>query len=40
VRRGSSGHTYTFTRQPNGTTDIDDVVVHASRLLARRSSFC
>jgi hypothetical protein len=26
--RGTSGHTYTFRRQPNGTTDIDiDVVV-------------
>jgi hypothetical protein len=24
---GASGHTYTFTRHPNGTTDIDDVVV-------------
>ena len=24
---GASGHTYTFTRQPNGTTDIDVVVV-------------
>jgi hypothetical protein len=24
---GASGHTYTFTRQPNGTTDIDAVVV-------------
>ena len=23
---GASGHTYTFTRQPNGTTDIDVVV--------------
>ena|SRR5690242_10429842 len=27
VRGGASGHTYTFTRQPNGTTDIDVVVV-------------
>ena len=24
---GRSGHTYTFTRHPNGTTDIDVVVV-------------
>jgi hypothetical protein len=24
---GDSGHTYTFTRQPNGTTDVDVVVV-------------
>ncbi len=24
---GNSGHTYTFTRQPNGTTDVDVVVV-------------
>jgi hypothetical protein len=24
---GHSGHTYTFTRQPNGTTDVDVVVV-------------
>ncbi len=24
---GASGHTYTFTREPNGTTDIDLVVV-------------
>ncbi len=24
---GGSGHTYTFTRQPNGTTDVDVVVV-------------
>ena len=23
---GASGHTYTFTRQPKGTTDIDVVV--------------
>jgi hypothetical protein len=24
---GNSGHTYTFTRRPDGTTDIDYVVV-------------
>jgi len=28
---GSSGHTYTFTRQPNGTTDIDVVVVREGK---------
>jgi hypothetical protein len=28
---GNSGHTYTFTRQPNGTTDIDVVVVREGR---------
>ena len=27
VWEGASGHTYTFTRPPNGTTDIDVVVV-------------
>ena len=24
---GASGHTYTFTRQPNGSTDIDVIIV-------------
>src|SRR3954452_10166614 len=24
---GNSGHTYTFTREPNGTTDVDVVIV-------------
>jgi hypothetical protein len=33
VRGGASGHTYTFTRQPNGTTDIDVVVVREGKNL-------
>ena len=33
---GSSGHTYTFTRNPNGTTDIDAVVVRDGRNLRGR----
>jgi len=28
---GASGHTYTFTRRPNGTTDIDVVVVREGK---------
>jgi hypothetical protein len=28
---GSSGHTYTFTRRPDGKTDIDVVVVREAR---------
>jgi len=28
---GASGHTYNFTRQPNGTTDIDLVVVREGK---------
>ena len=28
---GESGHTYSFTRRPNGTTDIDVVVVREGR---------
>ena len=28
---GASGHSYTFTRQPNGTTDIDVVVVREGK---------
>jgi hypothetical protein len=28
---GSSGHTYTFTRKPDGTTDIDAVVVREGK---------
>jgi len=28
---GSSGHTYTFTRQPNGTTAVDAVVVREGK---------
>jgi len=30
---GASGHTYTFTRQPNGTTGIDLVVVREGKNL-------
>ena len=30
---GASGHTYTFTRQPNGITDIDVVVVRDGKNL-------
>jgi hypothetical protein len=30
---GASGHTYTFTRQPNGTTDIDVAVVREGKNL-------
>jgi hypothetical protein len=33
---GGSGHTYTFTRQPNGTTDIDVVVVREGKNLKGR----
>lgn len=33
---GASGHTYTFTRQPNGTTDIDVVVVREGTNLKGR----
>lgn len=33
---GASGHTYTFTRQPNGTTDIDVVVVREGKNLRGR----
>jgi hypothetical protein len=33
---GESGHTYTFTRQPNGTTDIDVVVVREGKNLGGR----
>ena len=28
---GRSGHTYTFTRQPNGTTDVDVVIVREGK---------
>src|SRR5207344_1030810 len=28
---GASGHTYTFTRQPNGTTEMDVVVVREGK---------
>ena len=30
---GASGHTYNFTRRPNGTTDIDVVVVREGKNL-------
>ena len=28
---GASGHTYTFTRQPNGTTEVDVVIVREGK---------
>jgi hypothetical protein len=34
---GASGHTYTFTRQPNGTTDIDAVIVRDGKNLKGRA---
>ena len=33
---GASGHTYTFTRRPNGTTDIDVVIVRDGKNLKGR----
>ena len=33
---GRSGHTYTLTRQPNGTTDVDVVIVREGRNLKGR----
>ena len=33
---GSSGHTYTLTRQPNGTTDVDVVIVRDGKNLKGR----
>jgi hypothetical protein len=33
---GASGHTYTFTRQPDGLTDIDVVVVREGKNLKGR----
>src|ERR1700756_274110 len=33
---GASGHTYTFTRHPDGTTDIDVVVVREGKNLKGR----
>src|ERR1700744_4140193 len=33
---GSSGHTYTFTRRPDGNTDIDVVVVRDGKNLKGR----
>jgi hypothetical protein len=34
---GASGHTYTFMRQPNGTTNIDVVVVRDGKNLKGRA---
>ena len=33
---GASGHTYNFTRHPNGTTDVDVVVVREGKNLKSR----
>jgi hypothetical protein len=33
---GASGHSYTFTRQPNGTTDIELVVIREGKNLKGR----
>jgi hypothetical protein len=33
---GRSGHTYTFTRQPDGTTDVDAVVIREGKNLKGR----
>ena len=33
---GASGHTYTLTRRPNGTTDVDAVVVREGKNLKGR----
>jgi hypothetical protein len=33
---GRSGHTYTFTRRPDGTTDIDYVVIRDGKTLKGR----
>jgi hypothetical protein len=34
---GHSGHTYTFTRRPDGTTDLDAVVVREGKNLKGRA---
>jgi hypothetical protein len=34
---GASGHTYTFTRQPNGTTDVDVVEVREGKNIKGRA---
>ena len=34
---GRSGHTYTLTRQPNGTTDVDVVIVREGKNLKGRA---
>ncbi|HTV56790.1 MAG TPA: hypothetical protein VMI06_17965 [Terriglobia bacterium] len=36
---GASGHTYTFTRQPNGTTEINVVVVNRIQISRTKSGF-
>lgn len=36
VWSGHSGHTYTFTRRPDGTTDVDVVVVREGKNLQGR----
>ncbi len=36
LRGGASGHTYTFTRQPDGTTDVDAVVVREGKNIKGR----
>jgi hypothetical protein len=33
---GASGHTYTFTRQPNGATDVDYVLVREGKNIKGR----
>jgi hypothetical protein len=33
---GASGHTYTFTRRPDGRTDVDAVVVREGKNLTGR----
>jgi hypothetical protein len=33
---GHSGHTYTFTRQPDGTTNVDVVVIREGKNLKGR----
>jgi hypothetical protein len=33
---GASGHTYTFSRRPNGTTDVDVVIVRDGKNLKGR----
>lgn len=33
---GNSGHTYTFTRRPDGTTDVDVVIVREGKNLKGR----
>jgi hypothetical protein len=38
VRGGASGHTYTFTRRPDGRTDLDAVVVREGKHLKGRGS--